>query len=60
MPYRRRQGEEKTVVHWGQRKLLLSELEFLTAHGAAGATVVYAGAAPGTHTRYLLELFPDL
>lgn len=27
----------KTVEHWGQRKLLLSEIEF------------YAGAAPGTH-----------
>ena len=28
--YRRRQGEVKTVIHWGQRKLLLSEIEFLT------------------------------
>jgi hypothetical protein len=30
LPYRRRQGERKTVIHWGQRKLLLSEIEFLT------------------------------
>ena len=58
--YRRRKGELKTVIHWGQRKLLLSEIEFLTKYGVSGATVVYAGAAPGTHTRYLLELFPEL
>jgi cap2 methyltransferase len=47
-------------MHWGQRKLLLSEIEFLTKYGVSGATVVYAGAAPGTHTRYLIELFPEL
>jgi len=58
--YRRRQGESKTVIHWGQRKLLLSEIEFLTKFGVPGATVVYAGAAPGTHTKYLMELFPEL
>ena len=58
--YRRRKGELKTVIHWGQRKLLLSEIEFLTKFGVSGATVVYAGAAPGTHTRYLIELFPEL
>ncbi len=47
LPYRRRKGEEKTVVHWGQRKLLLSEIEFLTLYGQEGHPVVYAGAAPG-------------
>lgn len=60
LKYRRRRGELKTVIHWGQRKLLLSEIEFLTMYCVPGATVVYAGAAPGTHTPYLLELFPDL
>ena len=58
--YRRRRGEVKTVIHWGQRKLLLSEIEFLTMYGVPGATVVYAGAAPGTHTSFLLDLFPEL
>jgi len=29
-PYRRRKGENKTTVHFGQRKLLLAEIEFLT------------------------------
>lgn len=33
--YRRRQDEDKTVVHWGQRKLLVSELTFLTMMGCA-------------------------
>ena len=58
--YRRRTDELKTVMHWGQRKLLLAEIEFLTEYAVSGATVLYAGAAPGTHTRYLIELFPDL
>eukprot|EP00039_Didymoeca_costata_P023103 m.5971 g.5971 ORF g.5971 m.5971 type:complete len:377 (-) comp3455_c0_seq1:16-1146(-) len=59
-PYRRRTHEEKSVLHWGQRKLLLSEIEFLTLYGHLGNTVVYAGAAPGSHTPYLIELFPKL
>jgi len=60
-PYQRRQGEAKTVEHWGQRKLLLSEVEFLTRHGDKAETVVYAGSAPGTHINYLSEvLFPYL
>lgn len=50
----------KTVIHWGQRKLLLSEIEFLTAYGRSeGDVVVYAGAAPGTHTPFLIKLFPN-
>ena len=58
--YKRRIGEAKTVVHWGQLKLLLSEIEFLTAHSRADDVVVYAGAAPGTHTEFLASLFPRL
>ena len=58
--YRPRKNESKTVVHWGQRKLLLSEIEFLTKYSVSGAIVVYAGAAPGTHIQYLMELFPKL
>eukprot|EP00928_Gymnodinium_smaydae_P064219 TRINITY_DN47617_c0_g1_i1.p1 TRINITY_DN47617_c0_g1~~TRINITY_DN47617_c0_g1_i1.p1 ORF type:complete len:480 (-),score=58.64 TRINITY_DN47617_c0_g1_i1:106-1545(-) len=58
--YRERRGRLKTVVHWGQRKLLLSEIEFLTMHGASCTRVVYAGAAPGTHIPFLASLFPHL
>eukprot|EP01112_Ceratiomyxa_fruticulosa_P015607 TRINITY_DN4603_c0_g3_i8.p1 TRINITY_DN4603_c0_g3~~TRINITY_DN4603_c0_g3_i8.p1 ORF type:complete len:468 (+),score=94.60 TRINITY_DN4603_c0_g3_i8:176-1579(+) len=57
MVYRRRKGEVKTVIHWGQRKLLMSEIEFLTLFASRGDCVVYAGAAPGTHIRYLASLF---
>ncbi|BBI30265.1 poly A polymerase regulatory subunit [Acanthamoeba castellanii medusavirus] len=62
MPYRRRRGEDKSVIHWGQRKLLMSEIEFLTRYGhtSSSRTVVYAGAAPGTHTNWLADIFPDL
>lgn len=62
-PYFRRNNAVKTVVHWGQRKLLLSEIEFLTLVGPEnlrGAVVVYAGAAPGTHVKMLSDLFPML
>lgn len=58
--YQRRVGEAKTVVHWGQLKLLLSEIEFLTEHSRDQDVVVYAGAAPGTHTEFLASLFPKL
>ena len=60
--YRRRRREPKTVCHWGQRKLLLSEVEFLSEclEGAGGGHVVYAGAAPGTHMTMLSALFPQL
>lgn len=30
IPYRRRKNEEKKSVAWGQRKLLLGEIQFLT------------------------------
>jgi hypothetical protein len=60
MKYRRRRDEVKTVIHWGQRKLLLSEIEFLTLHALPSSIVIYAGAAPGTHIEYLSKLFPDV
>lgn len=64
LPYHPRSDELKTVVHWGQRKLLLSEIEFLTIcqrdHDTASQphTLVYAGAAPGTHVAALSAMFP--
>ena len=47
-------------MHWGQRKLLLSEIEFLARFSEPGITCVYAGAAPGTHIPYLTQLFPEV
>ncbi len=47
--------------HWGQRKLLMSEVAFLTQHAQAGDTVLYVGAAPGEHIILLAcTLFPHL
>ncbi len=64
MPYKRSLGEYKPQLHWGQLKLFLSEVEFLTkvVNDAKGKkiTFVYAGAAPGDHTEYLSSLFPDI
>jgi cap2 methyltransferase len=59
--YRRRAGECKTVLHWGQRKLLMSEIEFFTNHCEANkiAVVVYVGAAPGVHIPILTNMFPQ-
>lgn len=58
--YFRRVNCIKTTIHWGQRKLLLSEIEFLTKYVKPGKSynIVYAGAAPGIHTGMLTELFP--
>lgn len=56
--YYQRKNELRSTNHWGQRKLFLSELEFLTLYGHESQTVVYAGAAPGVHMAYLARLFP--
>jgi len=62
--YRRRSGEVKTVEHWGQRKLLFSEIAFLLRYADADLhrvqQVLYAGAAPGNHTNFLSDLFPQM
>jgi hypothetical protein len=58
LPYRRRPFELKGVIHWGQLKLMLSEIQFLSEHGHFSNTIVYAGAAPGTHIKFLSKMFP--
>lgn len=71
LSYRRRRGEPKSLSHWGQKKLLLSEIEFLTLYVTATAlpehppraysyTCVYAGASPGEHIPFLCYLFPQV
>ena len=59
VPYRPRRGQFKTTIHWGQRKLLLSCIQFLTKYQHLASKVVYAGAAPGTNILILSELFPN-
>ncbi len=43
-----------STVHVGQRKLLISEVQFMTMHGSKSI-----GAAGGQHTPALCELFPS-
>eukprot|EP00928_Gymnodinium_smaydae_P046336 TRINITY_DN30867_c0_g1_i1.p1 TRINITY_DN30867_c0_g1~~TRINITY_DN30867_c0_g1_i1.p1 ORF type:complete len:448 (-),score=94.30 TRINITY_DN30867_c0_g1_i1:78-1379(-) len=59
-PYHRRKDEVKSTVHWGQRKLFMSELEFLLEHAQPPGVIVYAGAAPGGHLLLLCALFPEM
>jgi cap2 methyltransferase len=59
LPYRRSYGGLFFPLHLGQRKLLMSEIEFLTNHGEKSNLVVYAGAADGKHIPYLASLFPN-
>lgn len=55
-PYR--PHTRKTGYHYGQRKLLMAEIEFMTLYGDRSDTVLYVGAAPGLHLRVLVDLFP--
>lgn len=63
LKYVNRPLNEKRNVHWGQRKLLLSEIQFLTDYGAEDYSdspiILYVGSAPGTHLISLINLFPD-
>jgi hypothetical protein len=52
--------EESSVVHWGQMKLLLGEIEFLTPYvHVPELTVVYVGSSPGHHLPALVNLMPS-
>ena len=59
--YKPRQNDElRTTMHWGQRKLLMTEIEFLTQYSKLGDLVLYVGAAPAIHTPILSKLFPTI
>ena len=50
---------DHSVLHWGQLKLLVGELEFFAPYmDAPEVTVVYAGASPGHHLPVLMDLLP--
>lgn len=50
--------------HWGQKKLLFSEIEFLSLiakhHSLNKFLVVYVGSANGIHINLFKEMFPEL
>lgn len=57
-PYESRHNSIKSAIHWGQRKLILSEIQFFSqcAIPQVSYHVVYVGAAPGTHIPFLAKL----
>ena len=64
LPYKRRKDEEKKSVSFGQRKLLLTVVQFLSLfynpNKDKNCVVVYAGAAPGNNIEIISRLFPEL
>lgn len=62
--YRMRASDYKYSVSWGQRKLLLGEIEFFclnwNSDKVPNPLCVYAGAAPGTHIVLLSVMFPEV
>jgi hypothetical protein len=54
------------ALHWGQRKLILSEIRFITTVinkldcKDDRISLVYPGGAPGTHLMLLMDMFPGL
>ena len=73
LPYTRKTTKEKKYnkkqadtlaeknIHYGQIKLLLSEMEvFLLPKAKTIKYVIYAGAAPGVHTSILAKFLPHI
>ena len=66
--YERRKLRMKRTLHWGQLKLMLTEVEFLSLalqrykelNDSRPIHMIYAGAAPGHHIVYLSKLFPTI
>lgn len=58
---RDKKAHSTSVLHRGQRKLLMSEIgALIRLDPAKRYTAVYAGAAPAIHTSLLSELFPNV
>lgn len=62
--YESRSSTEKRAVHWGERKLLINEIEFLSLFWKPSELptpqCVYIGAAPGTHIDLLAQMYPEI
>jgi len=58
LPYAFNSGIVKMGHHIGQRKLLLSEIQFLSK--TKSKYCIYAGSSPGNKNMYLSEIFPHI
>lgn len=54
------QHDHDYIFKSGQRKLLVSEINFLTNYSHLSDTVLYIGASPGIHLNTLIKLFPNI
>jgi hypothetical protein len=50
----------KLGCHHGQKKLLLSEIQFFSVYGRQINIAIYVGSAPCIHLPILLKLFPNI
>lgn len=58
LQYRKLDSTPPVSLHWGQLKLLMCEIAFISLYAQHAQTILYIGAAPGTHIKYLVKLFP--
>ena len=58
LPYRQVSKLIDANCHVGQRKLLLTEIQFYT--NIKDNLVIYAGSAPGDHMSVILKMFPEM
>jgi len=59
LPYSHQLALKRMGCHAGQRKLLLTEIEFLTCCAVNSNFIIYAGSAPCEKLPILLQMFPD-
>lgn len=52
--------EQTRALHFGQLKLLISEIEFIDSLPPGPKTILYAGSAPNNKLPILLDLYPDV
>lgn len=64
MPWRSLAGQQRSAIKWGQLKLWVTEIQFLTLYldlvKHPHPIVVYVGAALGIHIAGLADMFPPV
>ena len=62
LPYHEKSGSLAWPLHWGQRKLLINLMYFVSKYAQSNSRVdvIYMGAAPGHNINILLDIFPNI
>lgn len=58
LPYHPRKNQVRFPLHWGQRKLLNADIEFITENYDKSKIYICAGGADGSHYKILAKMFP--